>query len=595
MNSLQAARVLLVRAVEESQPDSLPGEALVQAVVEAGPLEDEAAWLARRAEYLTEHCLAPYRPLLAMTDALTPSLGVTCLPPLFAGLATNYLGPAEKIHVLYNPIVLLVAWNLCVYAFFAGRAIGFRASSRARPPGPLASWALRRVLPAAWVRFHKITADAGQGVKSVAQVARAFWSRWALVGGPLFAGSVRRLLHVAAIAIAVGAIFGMYVRGFFFEYDVVWRSTFLRDPETIARVLGIVLGPASILTGNPLPDTRTVLPMLAPEGVGAAHWIWLYTVSALLFILVPRALLLIAGSFRLRSLRGEVRLDLGDAYYRDVVGRAKQVQLDRIAGAITTDVRIEIGRFAEGVAIFVGGRLYDARIVPKLRGFRERGGRIEDLEVEIARECESFQAELDDHLVEARREFESSLGRAVARTIGAQVSIDAARPTGALGEGVGGAAHAATDGPRLIGQDVGLVVGSAVSGAIALVTATISGGFGHSIGAAALVSLLHTTGPVGFLIGAVVGFAAAGGAFYLGRDKAAAALKRVRLPAWVAKVILRARRLQRLVDEGRSRCQASVRERIESELEPMTPDIADQVWRKLRPLLAEQYRPTSAS
>src|SRR5262249_57202743 len=31
------------------------------------------------------------------------------------GFATNLLGPAEKIHVVRNPVLLLVAWNLFVY------------------------------------------------------------------------------------------------------------------------------------------------------------------------------------------------------------------------------------------------------------------------------------------------------------------------------------------------------------------------------------------------------------------------------------------------------------------------------------------------
>jgi hypothetical protein len=587
MNSSQAACVLLVRAVEETQPASIASEALLQAAVEAGPMADESAWLARRAAWLAEHALGPWRALVAMTDALTPSPAVALLLPLAAGLATNYLGPAEKIHVLYNPIVVLVAWNLGVLVLLGARGLAGRGAKRSMPP------ALRWAMPALWVRIHRAIADPAQGF-DVVRVAHAFWSQWAAVGGPLARLEVRRGLHVAAIGLALGAILGMYVRGLFFEYDVVWRSTFLRDPEVIARLLGIVLGPAAALAGGPLPDADAVRPLLAAEGVGAAHWIWLYTLSAILFIGVPRAALVAAVSMRLRRLRGDVRLDLGDPYYREVIGRAKRVQLDRISDTITSDVRGELGGFAEAVADFVCENLYDARVAPRLRAFRERGGRLAELEEKIAGECTAFQAELEEHLETARREFESSLGRAVARTIGAEVQLDAAQPTRALGERVAGAAHESSDGPRWIGRELHRTVGSAVSGAIALVSGTLSGGFGHSVGAAVLVSLLHTTGPVAFLIGAVVGLAAAGGTLYLGRERAAAASKRVRLPAWAARLLLRPKRLERLIERGRDRCRTSVRERIEADLEPLTPEIAQQVWRKVRPLVAERLRPASA-
>jgi hypothetical protein len=182
----------------------------------------------------------------------------------------------------------------------------------------------------------------------------------------------------------------------------------------------------------------------------------------------------------------------------------------------------------------------------------------------------------------------------VARTLGAEVRVDAARPARSLGETVGGAARESSDGSRWIGREVNRTIGSAVSGAVALAAATLSGGFGKTLGAAVLVSLLHTTGPVAFLVGAVVGLAAAGGALYLGRERSVAALRGVRLPAWTARILLRRRRLERLVGEGRKRCRAAVRGNVEAELEPLTPEIAHQVWLEVRPLVAERYRPAPA-
>ena len=61
-----------------------------------------------------------------------------------------------------------------------------------------------------------------------------------------------------------------------------------------------------------------------------------------------------------------------------------------------------------------------------------------------------------------------------------------------------------------------------------------------------------------------------------------------------ARLLLRRRRFERLIQQGRERCRAAVQERIEAQLEPLTPEIAHQVWLEVRPLVAERYRPGAA-
>jgi hypothetical protein len=63
----------------------------------------------------------------------------------------------------------------------------------------------------------------------VARVARTFWRHWIVVVRPSLLLALRRALHCAAIGLAIGAILGMYARGLFFEYNVVWRSTVKRS------------------------------------------------------------------------------------------------------------------------------------------------------------------------------------------------------------------------------------------------------------------------------------------------------------------------------------------------------------------------------
>ena len=88
-------------------------------------------------------------------------------------------------------------------------------------------------------------------------MARRFWSLWLDAAGALPATGLRRLFHAAAAALAVGAVAGMFVRGIFFDYAMVWRSTFIRDPESAALALRAAFGPAALALGWPLPGATT--------------------------------------------------------------------------------------------------------------------------------------------------------------------------------------------------------------------------------------------------------------------------------------------------------------------------------------------------
>jgi hypothetical protein len=68
----------------------------------------------------------------------------------------------------------------------------------------------------------------------------------------------------------------------------------------------------------------------------------------------------------------------------------------------------------------------------------------------------------------------------------------------------------------------------------------------------------------------------------------------------VVRLALRRGRFERLVARGRERCGASVRELVAAKLAPLTDQLADQVWARVKPLLARATRggcpsPTAAS
>jgi hypothetical protein len=611
VNAREVAEVLLVRSVEEGTPEQIAPEARVDAEREAGPLSDEAGWFARRAQALLPALPAPVRGLLA--SAQVPLLGAAAVPLVaFAvGLLANYLGPGQQIHALYNPIALLVLWNVLVYAGLllrplvarrvrqrraragdAAPAAGERAptpaepAARRAPPRSPALWLLRRTLLPLWVRLQESVHATKDRARGLRRIARPGFARWLAAAEPQLRVAARQLLDLSALGLALGAVCGSFVRGLVLDYHVVWRSTFVTEPETIARVLGIVFGLPLRLLGRPLPDADAARALLAPDGVPADQWIWLWASAALLFIGIPRAVLAAARALRLRRLRAAVELPLDEPYYAEILARARAERAEEIARAIRTDVSVESGRFAEGLAAWVCKELYDERVVPRLRRFREEGGRLRELEAEIGTACREFQPELEAHFARASAEFEASLARAVARTVEGEVAF---RTTGVErldAELQNASATSAAGLSGDIGQRLARTIGSAVAGAVSVVVGTVSGGFGHSLGLAIVAHLLGVTGPVGFLIGAVAGLVAVGGAYLVGRERATEAILNTRLPAVLARNVLGTARLDRLIADGRDRCHFAVKQRIGDKLEPLTQQIADQIWTRVRPLLA---------
>jgi hypothetical protein len=65
-----------------------------------------------------------------------------------------------------------------------------------------------------------------------------------------------------------------------------------------------------------------------------------------------------------------------------------------------------------------------------------------------------------------------------------------------------------------------------------------------------------------------------------------AAVRSLTLPGPVVRLALRPARFGRLVARGRERCLTSVRELVAAKLEPLTDELADQVWARVKPLLA---------
>lgn len=605
MTPEQAAEILLVQAAEEAEPDAVSPEARIDALEAAGDLDDEGAWFARRAELLLDRELAAWRPLLRVRNAFTPRPLWNVALPALLGLSSFALGPHEQIHVVYNPVVLLVLWNLLSYAGLAAWGLqpagtlavpskGSEVRARLEVPknvpvhlgGGFVVRALRRRAARLWLRTLRGSAAAREQAGAWLAVGTRFLELWEGAARPWFALRTRRVLHLSALGLAFGAIAGMYVRGLFFEYEMVWRSTFVREPETVARVLQVLLAPAHALLRWPAPDAADAAALLAPEGVGAAPWIHLLAATALIVVVLPRAFLAWRAARRLRRVGPALALGLDGPYFAAILAQAREIQVGRVKQEIGSAVRHECARFGDDLAAFVAEGLFDRRIVPLLEAFRADGGSVASLEVRIREACAAFEPELAEHMKSAERAFEEGLARDVLE----RVRPDLVLPPASSGRLAPAARELPAHSVRGVGGEVSgklsRDLGAAIALAVAAVTGTLAGGFGAHLGTAIVVVLLHTTGPVGFLIGALAGALAAGGALVAGRARVDQVVRSASLPGAVVRLVLRRGRLDRLVAQGRERCAASVRELVAAKLEPLTDELADQVWARVKPLLA---------
>src|SRR5687768_1879872 len=185
----QAAKIILVRSIEEAEPGLFTPKLLSGALAAAGTVGAGIGWVEKRASYLFEHIPASHRSVLQLIQLPTPWTVRLCVLAFVLGLATNLLGPTEKIHVVRNPVLALVAWNLFVYltrlaTLIFGRKFGFRSSAivgefarsgAASLPYQEAKvpWVLRIFLPGLWHLFQKM-AFGFQEKESFTKVLRRF-------------------------------------------------------------------------------------------------------------------------------------------------------------------------------------------------------------------------------------------------------------------------------------------------------------------------------------------------------------------------------------------------------------------------------------
>ena len=311
MDERHALDVTAVRAVELSDrarslwSDADRAWASRAAAEVVGAQASPDAFLARRASFALERLgeRTKLLPRALHTLQWRPWVGATVIALAFVlGFALDRIGDTGRINVLAPPVLGLIAWNLAVYVALA---VGFVVRyGDAAALGPL-----RRAI----VRLAGGVVQPRGG--DMAAALATLGQEWAKLAGALYASRASRILHLAAAALALGVLAGLYTRGLAYEYRASWESTFLGAP-TVHRIASVAYGAGAAVTGSPVPDVAAIEAIRAPNAENAARWLHLMAATVAVLVLVPRvALALVAGGMERHRAR-HMPLPLEDPYFR---------------------------------------------------------------------------------------------------------------------------------------------------------------------------------------------------------------------------------------------------------------------------------------
>jgi hypothetical protein len=327
----QLAKVLLVQACEEHDLDHkfiLRYERELPRHERSGPKGDTAtqdpacageASVIERAEHIYDRLTQKHPALTSAFAVLRIKTPVTLLIgcALVGGFLADPIGPAGQINLLNFPLLTLLIWNAVVYVGLLYNMIVSRPSRDRSQPGlqGLVEWILGLGVKGRLSRLQSDRAQSSDEQQWIAMSLATYTARLLHSGRELLITHARSLLHVAAAALAIGVISGLYLRGFSFLYKAGWDSTFVKA-EGVHTFLSVLFAPASWLLRTPMPGVEAIADLQGAARANAAIWIHFWAMTTILFIVLPRTLLAAAAWLRTARLADAMHLPSNEPYFR---------------------------------------------------------------------------------------------------------------------------------------------------------------------------------------------------------------------------------------------------------------------------------------
>lgn len=300
-------RLLFYRALHESDASGLfiNKELLEKAVQAAKRREHASDRLTGMIDVMEQNLVRRHRlePQQIYGRAKHPALAAAFPLCFLLGLCSNYLGASNQVNILLNPLTALISWNIFIYIALllpSGLGLGHLADS-------FSQWIMRKA------GERSLLSLPGNEKEVLIKARLRFWKLWLQIGGTVTSARSAVFLHGLAMALTLGVIGGLYFRGLALDYNFVWRSTFIQNPDTAASFLKGLFYPVTLIQGG--------LPPL--EGNNGAAWIHIFALAALLYIILPRLVLAGFSSSMARRRALVLSVDLKDPYFLTLLAPLK--------------------------------------------------------------------------------------------------------------------------------------------------------------------------------------------------------------------------------------------------------------------------------
>ncbi len=590
---LEQMKILAVRAAEENSKRIFPPMALSGANISAIGSKSDEEFISRRASHLFDMLPEAMQAMVKINRFPGNWIRLTVLISFIIGLLSNYLGPSRLIHVVYNPLTILLVWNLLIYILMVLKAIWkptvslgkYREKhSRDTEDKPVeeekangnndSRFLIDRIIGSFYrgiIRLRARYIDDSTRATFVKKIVPDFWSHYRKIAGRSLFYRFKCLSNASAASLLTGAVAGVYFRGLFFQYNIIWQSTFVSEPETIRRILNIFFGPASLLINGKLIGLNEVTALLSETGTLAGPWIHLMVLTVFLAIFLPRTIL--AVYYYVKSLSSMGRINYDDSYYRNTVLKNRESLIGIIKEGIREIITKKINKISRTIAEFVIRDYYQKIIEPILVRFREKGGKIRKLEEELFASQEQFEPILLNYLKEVQEEFRSSILTETNLFLGRKLNFDI--DTFSTYQPRSDEIDRRL--PGRIAEDIGDTIGGTIVTTVSLAAGAVSGGIGKSLGIAIISGLLGVSGPVGLLIGGVITAITLGGFYQVKREKISGMVKDIPLPPVVTSVTLTESR----IEKGRKETRIHTESEIRKMLTPKIDEVTDTILRDM--------------
>lgn len=590
---VQVVKILAVKASEENSNKLLSEIAVSNANISAIGAKSDADFIAKRANYLFNLLPAPVKLLEKITQFPGNWIRLTALLSFITGLLSNYLGPSKIIHVVYNPLTILLAWSALIYLVMILKSfwhirlpalhvipakvhsektnkINAPAKKKKKASNFIVNWIVGETYRGI-IQLKTKFIDNSTKVTVLRKIIPAFMISYQEVAGRTLVLRFKSLLNASAVSLLAGALAGVYFRGLFFNYNIIWQSTFVTEPVTIRMILNVLFGPATLILDGSFVTEEMVQMVMRPEGTLAAPWIHRMAVTTLLFIFIPRTILSLI--FMGKSNHTTKNIDINQSYFKETILKNRQSLLSVIRDGIREIVDKKIEKTAGSITDFVINDYFEKFIAPTLISFRNKGGKIRKLETDLFDSQQEFEPILSGYLNDTREDFRTSVLTEINLFLGRQFEIDIST------SGTHQPQSDKTDEklPKRLAEDIGDTIGGTIVTGVTLAAGAISGGLGKSLGIAILSGLLGVSGPIGLLIGSIIAMAALGGFYTMSRDRISDMIKDVHLPPVVIKMALSDAK----IEKARQETFSHTHEEIIKILNPKIDEITDAILKEI--------------